>query len=522
MADVPELLESIEDAPLRYVFGDLEVEKAAGDDRMVMSGFLSTPRVDLSKEVVETDCFEKYLSYYQRNPIYCYNHDKSLPIGRVANPRIIKSGQKTGLYLEGITLSPIPIVKDFLWILIKDGVLTQQSAGFLSYAGKYVNDVYHHILGYLLEGSLVSIACNPEAVLDTVKSVFGVVPEGYHQYDSLGDLVQAYEKGVIRLPSEVRSTFSRSVPEIQSSVSEKTMSNQLSHVKSNAVIPDFADAEVLASVESAYDPDGVALAKPHRNAKDYKVVCDLIHAAKSEVRGSYLFQIAVPTDKGFKYDWNCIAMSMSRVLGANGGAHFTREQKSAIIDRIAEGYRALEKKLPVVEFNDGEVAVDKLMPEFLETLAYKDVIFNEGEKEAVRFSFLQQNVQSVTDALVSYQKDGEIPDAVKEVIKAIGGYVDISIYASVRDPQALAFMSSVMSMLEDYVTPSDPATVIAPEYYMDSPEALRKFAAHILERADALERSPKAETKSEVSGITFGQIKELLETVGQVDPIFLK
>lgn len=504
-------------SPERYLFGEIEV-KSASESKMQMAGFVSTPRVDLATEVVEVDSFKKYFDYYKRNPIYCYNHDKTLPIGRVDNPVIVESGVKTGLYLDNITLSPIPIVKEVIWPLVLDKVLTQQSIGFLSLKGQMDGRVYHHKEVYMLESSLVPIACNPEATIDTIKSVLGTLPDGYQQFETLGDLIGAFEKGILRLPSEIRRVFS--MPELPPTVGEPPM--KLDSSKSEATTPDFADAVVLQAQVTKHDPEGAERPKPHRNEKDYVETCDLIHAAKSDTRGSYLFQIAVPTEKGFKYDWTHLAMSMSRVLGGNGGAHFSREQKSAIIDRIVEGYTVLGKEAPVVTFNDGSVPVNKLLPEVLETTSYNDVEFRSGEKDVVKLAFLKKDVESVANALASYKKDGDLPEGVKEVVKTLYGYVDVSVYTSVTDPDALTFMTTLINIINQYVAGEEGDSGDS-VYMMSAPEGLRKFAQHLLDKADKMEAEAKKEKGLEAVAdeveMPLDDMRQLMDELGKISDL---
>lgn len=495
----------------KYLFGEIEV-KSASESKMQMAGFVSTPRVDLATEVVEVESFKKYFDYYKRNPIYCYNHDKTIPIGRVENPTIVETGVKTGLYLDNITLSPIPIVKEVIWPLVLDKVLTQQSIGFLSLKGSMEGRVYHHKEVYMLESSLVPIACNPEATIDTIKSVFGTLPDGYQQFETLGELIGAFEKGILRLPSEIRRSFS--MPELPRETGEPPMP-KLDSTKSDATIPDFADAVVLSAKAESFDPEGIERAKPHRNEKDYVATCDLIHAAKSDTRGSYLFQIGVPTEKGFKYDWSHVAMSMSRVLGGNGGAHFSKEQKAAIIDRIAEGYRALGKEVPVVVFNDGSVEVHKLLPDVLETTQYSDVEFRSGEKDVVKLAFLKKDVESVVNALASYKKEGDLPEDVREVMKTLYGYVDVSIWTSVTDPDALTFMTAMINMINQYMTSEEDDSGDG-GFMMSAPDGMRKFASYLLAEADKIEASEKkGKEKSAPEGSEADEIEMPLDDMKQ-------
>ena len=135
-----------------------------------MSGYVSTSSPDFGNEILTPSAFVKYFPYYKRNPIYCFNHEKALPIGRVANPYL----NKKGLYLEDIQLTPTKLVTDYLAPLITDKVLTQQSVGYKLLKSHVEGDFLVLDEIFLLESSLVSVAMNPEAVLDQVKHLVGL------------------------------------------------------------------------------------------------------------------------------------------------------------------------------------------------------------------------------------------------------------------------------------------------------------------------------------------------------------
>lgn len=121
--------------PDHFLFGDIvDIKKVGPSDTLTMSGYVSTKAPDLMNEVVEPSAFKKHLKRYQDNPIYCFNHERDFPIGTVANIKI----DDKGLYLEGITLlEEYKFVKDYVKPAITQGILKQQSIGFLSLEHEY-------------------------------------------------------------------------------------------------------------------------------------------------------------------------------------------------------------------------------------------------------------------------------------------------------------------------------------------------------------------------------------------------
>jgi hypothetical protein len=530
---VPDILKFENFNPLeKHIYGEIEV-KSTSDKRMQMSGFVSTDSPDLSNEIVQVNSFAKYLDYYKRNPIYCYDHDRTIPIGKVLNPYVVATGSKKGLYLEDITLTPLPVVKEIIWPLVLDEVLTQQSIGFFSLDGKYLDGIYNHTMVYVIEGSLVPVACNPTATIDAVKQLTkGAWTEepDWERLTGMDGLMKAHSEGRLRLPSEVRRSFSMpGIPIIQAkfeagdlvatnrpedgrtrkgiiayvvenggvsknrgqesrdaqpgnpavqvsevdenyketgiaipcNASELTLLKTAKELGDNTTVnkntPDFSDIEVLKAPE-CLDLEGVAVAKPRKNQKNYLEVCDRIYAAKSSSRGSYLFQIAQPTEKGFIYDWKLTSLSMARVLGAQGGFHATDEQKGAVVERIAEAYRAMEKAVPTIKFNDGaepyELAVDQVTVADLVATPYSDIIWHNDEKSIIELTIFENSLTEVGNAIKHWTKDGgSIPaEAVEMIGKNLYGWVDVSIYAPVYDTDSLTFLNTVVGMIQAYMT----------------------------------------------------------------------
>jgi HK97 family phage prohead protease len=404
---------------------DSQMETKDYGDSMVMSGYVSTGVPDLVNDKVPPSAFSKYLQRYKNNPVYCYNHDHFTPIGKVRNVEITEKG----LYLDEIKLTNIPVVKEIIWPLVKDGVLKQQSIGFLSLDGDWDGKFYVHKEIYLLECSLVTVACNPEAEIDRVKSI-----PGFEQYKNLNDLIRGYTTGKVRLPSEISKQF-------------HIMNNPLGESKVNnahPLTPDFVDVTAIKNVDtSLYDPEGEIVPKPNRIHKNYSKVSELIHAAKRVVDGKdvYMFEIGVPTTKGFRYDWDKTAMTVCRILGAKGVANYTPNEKLGILERVAEVYETLGKAMPTYE----GVVVSDLNPDVLSEVKFSEIVFSEGEKDILNATILESDITSVENVIKSYVEKGSIPENVQTQLKRLRAYVDVfGVINSAEDAEAAANLLSLV------------------------------------------------------------------------------
>lgn len=463
-------LKQIEDlaegAQRKYLFGDLEVKTAP--DKMQMSGYVSVKTADLVNDIVDPSAFEKYLHRYKNNPVYCWNHDRSEPIGYVEDVQITDKG----LYLNNITLIDTPIVRDKIWPLVKGGALRQQSIGFLPVAGKVEGNFYRHTEVYLLECSLVTVACNPDATLDVVKGFEGV--------ESLDDLIKAYNKGNIILPSEVRKDFF-----MYTGNNNSEGASTVKTPSSSQLTPDFSDIKVIelgAEQKALYDPEGepetVALSKIRKN---YDACCQVIHLAKSALRDSYMFQVGVLTKSGgFKYDWDHVALSMGSLLGAKGAAHFIKEEKLALLEKLFCVYESLGKSLPTYE----GVSLKDITEDVLATIKYKDVTFNEDEDAIVRKNIFDVNVQNLIDTLKFYGDNR--PDFVEEKLKELYSNVSFGIYAFDPDTADLSFIGELLDALAAYTAQDEAEDATEGEstdsVYMESPVGeLKNFIKFVSE-----------------------------------------
>ena len=459
------------------VFSGVITEKsAASSNKMVMSGFVSTTATDLVGDVILPDAFDKHIRKYQERPIYLYQHDKKVPIGRVSkvHTNYTKNG-KTGLYLEDIVLSDIPVVRDVIWKLVQDEVLTQQSVGMYSIDGGFNANkgVFEHSEVYLYESSLVSVAANPDALIDIIGKGMPNLPL------TMEELVKAYDSGKIT-PAFSISTY---VPDSGQSIMTPPTSN---------TNPDFAGLTVLKHNEDLYDTEkSPTTAFPNRIQKNYAVVCDAIHACKSATRNSYMFQMAVPTEKGFKYDWELTATSMARVLGANGGAHYNVEEKAAVVGRIAEAYAFLEKELPQI---DG-VPVDKVDAVALHESEFKSVVFTENEPAVYQLSLFEKDVQRVSDTVKSFKKSGEVPTKAVECLKWLMASIEIDIEAYPDTQEDVDLIASITGLIQRYRAKRDQS---AYEMSADDITTLKAMAGLEAEVVEEVVEEPTYELSEEL------------------------
>ena len=413
-----------------------EIEKSASSSgKMMMSGFVSTTDLDLTGDIIAANAFDKHIQKYRERPIYLYQHDKNQPIGRVSNviTNYVKDG-KVGLYLEDIVLSDIPVVRDVIWKLVQDNVLNQQSVGMYSIDGKVQGKIYEHTEVYLYECSLVSIAANPEAMID-------VVGKDLSHLNSMEQLVKAYNQGLIGS----KKTISMYTPE--NNTTEKTMDTQ----NSNPLTPDFDGIIVLKHNDEIFvADDSNQKSLPKKIEKDFEKVCDAIHACKSANRNSYMFQLGVATEKGVRYDWELTALSMARVLGANGGAHFDKDAKVQVVERIAEAYKNLGKSVPTITVADLPIDVTMLTADTLSNLEFKSVNFMEDEQEIYKYALFEKDVKRIIDAVKSYK--GNVPDNVKECLKWIYSSVEIEIEGVPYDEADVEFLNAVTALIQQYTS----------------------------------------------------------------------
>lgn len=396
-----------EDLKERLLFGEIEY-KSAGK-RKQLSGWVSTPSADLSDEVVEADAFKPHWDKYVANSVYCWQHDRNKPIGKVVTPEL----SEKGVYLRDITLSDIPPVENVIWPLIQDGVLKQQSIGFLSLKGRMEGGYYRHKEVYLLESSLVTVACNPDAVIDVVKN--------YGNYTDIDSLVEDYYNGYIDFDHPVRKTVSMHVSGIQTPDEIRKELSTKTNVKNIQAIP------LTDSMRELHKADDCDVFPPYKIQKDYDAKMELIYLGKNKL-GDYVMPIGSLTEGGFKYSWEKVAVQMCRILGAKG-LPLDLEERNIAINRLSHAYEMLEKTLPSVEIENTSVPIGNVKEEDLTNVKFgQGIIFNEGEDIIFSKSVLHSDLENVTNTIKNFNKRDILnKDTAQEIVKYVSAWFEIMV-----------------------------------------------------------------------------------------------
>lgn len=191
-------------APIYKAIADATFEQSKSE--YTASGYVSTKSPDFSNEITLPTAFTDTFHIYKSNPIYLYMHDPSFSIGYVETPLL----DDNGVYLKNIRFNKnLPFVRDVIWPTVEFGSTKQQSIGFNPIEMKITADKKYlvHTKSLMLEGSLVTIACNYEALLEVVKSIRGFNGTSEGQMPSITELFALYQKGLIKTESEVKTSF---------------------------------------------------------------------------------------------------------------------------------------------------------------------------------------------------------------------------------------------------------------------------------------------------------------------------
>jgi len=424
---------------IKYFDGLVEKASSSSSGQMNMSGYVSTFDKDLGNEIILPSAFEKYLHRYKNNPLYCYNHDKSIPIGKVNKMTITDRG----LYFDSIELAPIPIVKDVLWPLVKGEFLRQQSIGAIPLDGYSRHGVYYHTLLYPVEGSLVSVAMNPEAELDAVKSLgFGST-----MFKSVDTLVKAYSLGVVT-EDDRRKLFGFSGGQIFEHNTEEAVDMTTDElIETPAFKPDFSDVKAVQLTEtqkSMYDPDGVVVSKPTRINKNFDTINALTHAGEKLVNGSkvFMFEIADPTAKGFKYNFEKSILSLARILGIKGSAVYDIVEKTALVERICDAIAITGNEVSIPTYKG--VPVNQVDWASAEDAKYSDIEWRTEDKVLVDKALLAIDLNNVENLIKSYAVDGT-PEEIKTLVKSF--YASVCIYGSVFDKEDADALTAIFDTI---------------------------------------------------------------------------
>lgn len=417
--------------------GEIKALDAKSDDKLEISGWMSTDGVDLSKEVVEAKSFEEYLGVYKQAGRMWHNHDSNQVIGKAHEMSL----ESNGLRLDKGILSATEFNKNYLMPLIRDGAVSEMSIQFKSMKGTYINRVYHHQKVYLIETSVVSVACNPEAVINNVKSL---VPAEFwgrlrdtEKALTLDDLMELDKLGLLKMPKDVKQTFYMGEGIGDNNKLELPMSDNMNKKDvTEGYTPDFSDYKVISKVDIPHDEVGKILPLPQKVQKNYDELCAKIFLVKSDFRNSYMYRIASLTENGVKYDFDQVALSTAYVFGVRGGALFDKDQKTEIIKELISIYEKLGKTLPTykgIPINEVEES------ECANSIKYSDLEFHNGENKIVYDTLVKTNTEAIKNYLDASENKLQ---SAREVAKYVYGSMDfrVSIYPSSAEDMAIGQM----------------------------------------------------------------------------------
>ena len=135
------------------------------EEANIFKGYASTYDLDRGGDIIVRGAFDKTLADKSSQVKILWMHKQVSPIGK---PMIMQTDDK-GLYIEG-KISDTTLGRDAK-ILMKDGVITSMSIGFMANEVDYNNDGIRLIKELeLIEFSLVTYPMNEKAIITQVKN----------------------------------------------------------------------------------------------------------------------------------------------------------------------------------------------------------------------------------------------------------------------------------------------------------------------------------------------------------------
>ena len=139
------------------------------EEQGIFKGYASTYDLDRGGDIIVKGAFDKTLATKASQVKILWQHEQDTPIGK---PMLMRTDE-TGLYVEG-KISDTSYGKDAK-ILMKDGVITSMSIGFIANEVDYNSDGIRLIKELeLIEFSLVTYPMNEKAVITQVKNALDV------------------------------------------------------------------------------------------------------------------------------------------------------------------------------------------------------------------------------------------------------------------------------------------------------------------------------------------------------------
>lgn len=493
--------------------------KSTSDDneKMEIEGWASVKDIDLDGHIVLPSAFKKYFSEYEKKGRYWFNHSKDQVLGRVEKSRITDEG----FYIDKAILSATEFNKSYIFPLIKDGALNEHSIQFWSLDSEYdkVEKILYHKEVRLIETSIVSVACNPGAVIENFKSY---LPSVDFENCDLETLIELDKKGLVTYPSELRKQFYIEDNPLfvkeddQPTASDEELKETTMKINDN-LSPDFREftptESKISKDEQSERSNSNVITFPKRHHKNYSEKVDSMFLAKSTTKeNSFLFRVGEMTENGPRYSFNDTAISLGMLMGVKGGYLLDDDVKIELFEKVFEIYSVIGKELPTYD----EVAISDLSPESLLELKWKDLEFSNDENLLLEEHLFESNLKGISDLLNKYAKVEEKPEFIEDLYSKYVGmsshlYFDVSKYSTEEDKK---FVQSMMDMVMGYLSDEDN------EFSMS---ALGKYISeHAEEKSvetsevESEEESDETETKSEESDETETKSEDISEDITDI------
>jgi len=443
-----------------YILGGGFIEKSSlkdsEEDEMLVSGFLTTEVVDYAKHKLLTKGAEDTFGLYKSNPIVCFNHVKATPIAKAIDPMLLygSSQETTGVYLKDIKLGSLAFNTEYLWPCLKEGIISQLSVGAAPLEKPEVVDEKYLLFKkwQLFEGSFVSIAMNPTAILTR---------KGYsdflHQMEDAGipmtpeGILEATKSG-LALPM-LSKNFRITVPTafgigLHEAAGDNMPATQVTE-ENNAVVKIVAEGNIAPL------------------AKDHKQYDLLQKALCADEKGLTLPLGGVGEEPGvIVLDKSKVIKSVSLLCGARGGSRATAEEdQEAALEKACNALRVCGLKPPVTK--EG-TSVDQAV---FKSWNYEDLTWGEEEKSLLLKSELLQADDEFERLLRGFVKNGG--SAFPFLAKSVYTYFSVSGYVSEEEDEKMA-VALLEALFKKDSQNGDSSEIASPEYMDYSKDSLRK------------------------------------------------
>lgn len=401
--------------------GEVKALDSPRPDVMEISGWASTKDLDLTNEVILPSAFAEHFDEYARKGRYWFNHDPNFVIGHVKQAHL----EVDGFYIDRAVLPPTEFNKTYLFPLIREGALNEQSVQVRSLEAVWdaKAQIYYHTKVYVLECSIVSIACNPEAVIT-----------GFKRLMPSSDFYNANMDQLMKLQAQHLLKSADSLPKLY------VIPNPL---KDEGNVAKVGTVDMTTCKELHYWKN--ALEKTE-DASDEVPAQERLHLLSKN--GVCFFKVAKEGENGVELSWPDVAVSMGLALGAKGGVALTEEQRNYVFDSFAAIYKKLEKELPKI----GDVPLDSVDKAFLCNTHLKDVQFANDELLHVEDAVFTSHFKSFK-ALLNKYKDGTRPEFMDALVKSVylSTSIEVITWAEGADAQKdIEFVQSLLNLYRQY------------------------------------------------------------------------